>query len=221
MTTAIKTTTSETWSTKQTFAFAAVCLFLGICAGWLLRTAQERSNRVAVTAAARVAAPTSAAPPNLGSLAPLSLAQLPQSTDIQAARLLEKLKADPTNAGLLAQLGNLYYDAKQYPTAIAYYERSLRSQPDDTSVRTDMGTAYWYEGNADAAIAEFQKALSYEPSKTNALFNLGIVQWKGKLDPADAIASWQELLSANPSFEARAKVEEMIAEARASLNKKP
>jgi len=221
VTTEIKTTTSGIWTTTETLAFAAVCLVLGVCAGRFLRTSEERSNLAAVTARASLAAPTSAASPNLGSPAPLSSAQFEQSTATQAAPLLARLKADPTNAGLLAQLGDLYYDAKQYPTAIAYYERSLGSQPDDTAVRTDMGTAYWYAGNADAAIAEFQKALSYEPTKAHALFNLGIVQWKGKFDPAGAIASWRELLAANPSFEARAKVEEMIAEAQASLNKKP
>jgi TPR repeat protein len=53
------------------------------------------------------------------------------------------LKTDPTNAPLLTNLGNIYYDyydAKQYPLAIQYYERSLQAQPADASVRKDLGT---------------------------------------------------------------------------------
>jgi hypothetical protein len=38
--------------------------------------------------------------------------------DTQAAPLLEKLKADPANPGLLESIGNVYYDAQQFPTAI-------------------------------------------------------------------------------------------------------
>lgn len=102
---------------------------------------------------------------------------LRKAVDSEAAPLLEQLKSSPTDAGLLARLGNIYYDAKQYPQAIDYYERCLKSQPVDTSVRTDLGTAYWYKGDADTAIMEFNKALSYEPTKADTLFNLGIVKW--------------------------------------------
>lgn len=212
--TEIKTTTSDTWTPTQTFTFAAVCLILGICAGWLLRTSQERSKPVRATVAASGSASSSAAPPNLGSIAPPSSAQLPQSPDAQAAPLLEQLQFDPTNAGLLAEIGNIYYDAKKYPAAIDYYERALKSQPSNASVRTDLGTAYWYSGNADTAISEFNKALTYEPNKPDTLFNLGIVKWQGKKDPNGAIGVWQKLLETNPQYENKGKVESLIAEAQ-------
>ena len=83
--------------------------------------------------------------------------------DAQAAPLLDKLKADPKNPDLLAGIGNIYYDAQQYPIAVDYYARALKARPSDAAVRTDMGTAYWYMGNADSAIAEFNKALTYAP----------------------------------------------------------
>jgi predicted Zn-dependent protease len=89
---------------------------------------------------------------------------------------LTMLKTDPANAGLLDSIGNIYYDAHWFPTAIAYYQRALKLEPTDAAVRTDMATAYWYTGNAGAAIAEFQKSLSYEPNQANTLFNLGVVE---------------------------------------------
>lgn len=140
--------------------------------------------------------------------------QLKGAADTQAAPLLLQLKAEPANAGLLANLGNIYYDAKQYPAAIEYYERSLKLQPADTSVRTDLGTAYWYTGNADTAIAEFNKALSYNPQKADTLFNLGIVKWQGKKDGPGAVAAWKKLLETNPAYPDKEAVLQLMAQAQ-------
>lgn len=137
-----------------------------------------------------------------------------ETVDTQAGPLLEKLKADPANAGLLENIGNVYYDAQRFPIAIDYYQRALKVEPANTSVRTDMATAYWYTGNADAAIAEFQKSLSYEPNNANTLFNLGVVEWQGKMDIDKAVATWQKLLDTNPNYEAKDKVLELMAQAK-------
>jgi len=143
-----------------------------------------------------------------------SPAELKQAADSQAAPLLEQLKAEPANGSLLTQLGNVYYDAKQYPTAIEYYERSLKLQPNDASVRTDLGTAYWYHGDPDTAIAQFTKALSLEPTKADTLFNLGIVKWQGKKDAQGAVAAWQKLLDTNPGYPNKESVLQLIAQAQ-------
>jgi len=141
--------------------------------------------------------------------------------DVQAAPLLEQLKSKPADAGLLASIGNVYYDTQQFPTAIDYYNRALKLQPANSNVRTDLATAYWYEGNADGAIAEFKQALVYEPNKANALFNLGVVQWQGKMDVEGAVATWQKLLATNPSYDNRDKVLSLIEQARKHANVKP
>jgi tetratricopeptide (TPR) repeat protein len=125
---------------------------------------------------------------------------------------LEKLKSDPTNAGLLTNIGNLYYDAQEYPIAVDYYGRALKAEPSDANVRTDMGTAYWYMGHADEAIAQFNQALSYQPENSNTLFNRGLVKWQGKRDGAGAIADWKKLLATSPNYEAKDKVDQMLAE---------
>jgi len=83
-------------------------------------------------------------------------------------------------------------------------------------VRTDMGTAYWFMGKADEAIAEFNKALKYAPNSPNTLFNRGVVKWQGKKDGVGAMADWQTLLAANPNYEGKAKVEQLMNEVRQS-----
>jgi cytochrome c-type biogenesis protein CcmH/NrfG len=140
--------------------------------------------------------------------------QMKKMADTTAAPQLEKLKSDPNNPDLLASIGNVYYDVQIYPTAIDYYQRALKARPDDVSIRTDLGTAEWYTGSTDAAIEEFNQALSYDPNNANTLFNLGIVKWQGKMDIDGAVAAWQKLLEKNPNYEAKDRVEQLIAQAK-------
>ena len=215
----IKTTNvSLNWTTTQAFAVAVISMLLGLAGGWFIRKSLVRSP--AATAVTSPAAPAGNPPPApLSSLAAMPTPdQLKRMADTQAAPLLETLKSDPNNPGLLTRIGNIYYDVKQYPTAIDYYERSLKIQPANAAVRTDMATAYWYTGNADTALAEFNKALTYEPNKANTLFNIGIVKWQSKNDAAGAIAVWQKLLDTNPNYEARDKVQQLIEQAKSGAH---
>jgi cytochrome c-type biogenesis protein CcmH/NrfG len=216
----IKTTTaSVNWTSAQAFAVALICLMLGLAGGWFIR--KSIGQRRVASAVAPRAASTTVTPP-AAPLEPLAAAPTPEElkkmADTQAAPLLESLKADPNNSELLTRIGNIYYDVKQYPTAIEYYERSLKLQPANAAVRTDMGTAYWYTGKADTALAEFSKALAYEPNKANTLFNLGIVKWQGKNDAKGAIADWQKLLETNPNYAARDKVQQLIDQAKSGYH---
>jgi len=213
--TELKTVSSTYWSRKQAFALALFSLLLGACGGWLIRRSfagQVPHPTAAPNAGAH--AGMAFAPSGFSSIPAASTPELEQAADNQAGPLLEQLKDDPLNAALLAQIGNVYYDEKQYPIAIDYYERSLKSGPNDTSVRTDLGTAYWYKGDADTAIAQFGKSLAIEPTKADTLFNLGIVKWQGKKDAQGAIAAWQKLLDTNPDYPNRDNVLQLIGQAQ-------
>lgn len=193
---------SDQWALQRAMLLGAICLAVGIAAGWLIRGWE---NPVASAPHASVQSVPAAAPA-------ADPARLKQRADSQAAPLLEQLKAQPDNPDLLTSVGNIYYDAQQYPAAIDFYTRALKSKPGDVSVRTDMGTAYWYMGNADAAIAQFDTALATAPNNANTLFNRGLVRWEGKNDAAGAQADWKKLLATNPGYESKAKVEQMLAE---------
>ncbi|MBZ5678904.1 MAG: tetratricopeptide repeat protein [Acidobacteriia bacterium] len=210
-----KNAASENWTGVQAYTLAVICLLVGVGGGWLFRGSQSPASAAPVNSA-------SAAPPvSMDAGAQPTPDQLKRMADVQAAPLLEKLKSDPNNAELLASIGNFYYDAQQYQPAIEYYQRALKSRPSDAAIRTDMATAYWYLGNPDTAIDEFNKALTYEPQKPNTLFNLGIVKWQGKMDIDGAVAAWQKLLDTNPNYEARDKVEQLMAQAKKHAGVKP
>ena len=219
MTDTKQATSNEQWTSVQAYVLAVICLLVGIAGGWFIRGSQGPATAVAESASAPAPAMGNAKPATAAA-APTP-AEMQKMADTQAGPLIEKLKADPNNAGLLESIGNVYYDAQQFPTAIDYYQRALKIEPANTGVRTDMATAIWYTGNADVAIAEFQKSLSYDPNKANTLFNLGVVQWQGKMDIDKATATWQKLLDKNPNYEGKEKVLELMAQAKKHAGVKP
>jgi tetratricopeptide (TPR) repeat protein len=188
---------------------AVGCLLAGIAGGWSIR-GWHRQPAV-LTAASNAAVPAAGSAP-----APTQddLAQLKAAADAQAAPIVERLKANPADPRALTELGNIYYDARQYAKAVDFYQRALKAKPADAAVRTDMATAYWYMGNADEAIAEFDKALTFAPDNPNTLFNRGLVKWHGKNDAAGAMADWQRLLATDPAYGQKDKVEQMMAEVK-------
>ncbi len=198
-------TTDSTWSSTQAYLLAAFCLVLGVGLGYLFRGS-------AAPAAAQASVATTQQASAMG--------QASQEAEMQAAigqataPLLEALNKDPNDYDSLVKLGNVYYDAKQFPNAIAYYERALAIHPENPDVRTDMATAYWYSGNADKAIEAMQVSLKYRPGHPQTLFNLGWVKWQGKGDPKGAVEAWETLLKANPNYPQKAQVEQYIAKAK-------
>lgn len=211
-----KSSATESWSSTQAYTLAVICLLAGVAGGWLFRGSQPAAVAAQVASA-------NTTPTELGTnpTAQPTPAQMKKMAAVSAGPLLTQLAAEPNNSSLLANIGNVYYDAQQYPEAIDYYRRALQIQPADAAVRTDMATAIWYAGDADTAIAEFNKSLSYEPTKANTLFNLGIVKWQGKMDIPGAIAAWQKLIETNPHYEGKEKVEELIAQAKKHAGVKP
>jgi tetratricopeptide (TPR) repeat protein len=204
-------TPTKQWTRRQATILVVVCLMAGIAGGWSIRGLRNP----AVIESAKAATSTSSAPMTETNTTPAPApGKLKEMADSQAAPLLDKLKSAPNDPVLLAGIGNLYYDAQQYPIAVDYYERALNARPSDAAVRTDMATAYWYMGNPDAAIAEFNKALIYAPNNPNTLFNRGLVKWKGKRDSAGAMADWEKLLATHPNYEQEDQVEQMMTEAK-------
>lgn len=206
------------WTAQRALILMAVCLMAGVAGGWAVRGVQlpaqsDNKNPSATPQGAVTGAPPVTPAP--------SADQLKALADNKAAPMIAKLKSDTNNLELLTSIGNLYYDAQQYPVAVGYYARALQIKPSDASVRTDMATAYWYMANPDRAIAEFNTALTYAPTNPSTLFNLGLVKWQGKHDSAGAIADWKKLLATNPNYEAKGKVEQMLSDVQKQAAAKP
>lgn len=207
--------TNAGWTSTQAYVFALICLLVGLAAGYLLRGSGAAP---AVGTSAEAGAGTPAMAAGMGQPTP---EQMKRMADKQAEPLLERLKNEPNNADLLANIGNIYYDTQQYQAAIDYYTRSLKANPANANVRTDMGTAFYYMGDADRALKEFQTTLTYDPKHGQTMFNMGMVQWQGKGDAKSAVESWEKLLQEVPNYPERSQVEELIARAKQHSNIAP
>lgn len=199
---------------------AVLCLLLGVLAGWFLRGSQGPANSSSANSPVSSQSSSSNLSGGMSTGGVLGTPQLsPQdmkrAADQQAQSFLDQIRTNPNDTYALTQLGNIYFDSKQYNDAIEYYARVLKIQPTNTNVRTDMGIAYW-EGsrNADRAIKEFNTVLSYEPTKPQTLQSLGIVKLQGKADVKGAVAAWQKLLDTNPTYEKRADIQQLIVDAQ-------
>jgi len=206
------------WTSTQAYVLSVICLLVGVAVGYLVRGSAPAPENVA--ARAQVSSGASEPQPAANGTQTPSPEQLRHMADTQAQPLLKQLESDPKNAALLYQIGNLYYDAQQYPEAVKYYEQSLQIDPKATDVRTDMATAYHLMGQPDRAIQEYEAVLKIDPKHANALFNEGMVKWQDKTDLKGAIASWKRLLEAHPDYAQRDKVEKLIAEAEQHLTMK-
>jgi len=215
-----KTSSSGNWTSTQAYVLSVICLLIGVAMGYLVRGSAPTQPSTAIAPQSPVGGNGMSAAGG-GPAAQPTPEQLKQMADTQAQPLLAQLKIDPNNASLLYQIGNLYYDAQQYPEAVKYYENSLNISPNATDVRTDLGTAYHLMGQPDKAIQEYDQVLKIDGKHANALFNEGMVKWQDKMDMSGAIAAWRHLLETNPDYPQRDRVQGLIAQAERHATMKP
>ncbi len=202
-------------STQQTSGtvwavIAMACLVLGIAVGYVMSGSRPSQQPIVVsTPATAPGGPTAGTPP----------AALVDERQVQTLR--DIVARDPKNAQAAVQLGNLLYDAGRYAEAVSPYQQAFALDPKSVSVSTDLGTALWYSGRADEALAQYEKSLAIDPTHAQTLFNRGIVFQDGKQNLPQAIQSWERLLAANPSYPDRARVEQMLEQARLRVGGTP
>lgn len=180
-------------------ALAIMMLMIGALGGYALSLP---ARSIAAAPSAPQAAPAAAAPG----------ATLADENALAAYR--DMLARDPKNLQAAISAGNLLYDAKRFAEAIPYYEQAMALDGKNVNVSTDLGTALWYTGRADDALKQYAQSLAIDARHAQTLFNMGIVKSEGKRDYTGAVASWEQLLAANPSYSNAASVRSMIDEAR-------
>ncbi|HKK00538.1 MAG TPA: tetratricopeptide repeat protein [Desulfuromonadales bacterium] len=126
-------------------------------------------------------------------------------------QLLQKMvEQTPRNRRAWVELGNTYFDSKQYMSAVQAYSRALELQPDDPDVLTDQGVMYRRLGMYDRAIANFKKAIKLDPEHQQSLYNLGVVYLYNKKDFKDAKDAWTRFLALSPSGPGADKVRQEL-----------
>ena len=102
---------SASWTSIQAYVLATICLAVGIAVGYFFRGSAGSDSKPQPSATAP--APTSGMPAMGSQPTP---EQLKHMADKQAEPILTQLKNSPNDPKLLAEAGNVYYDAQQYPS---------------------------------------------------------------------------------------------------------
>lgn len=171
---------------RESLFFGISGIFFGLMAGWIIG-----SQRPAPTAAP-VPPPAATAGGAQNQAAPRAL------DEARAGQLTAQASAEPNNAAVRTELGNLYFDADRFEDAIRWYQESLRVAPDNPDVSTDLGIAFYYTNQPDRALAQFAHSLQVSPSHTKTLLNQGIVLAFAKQDLAGAAKAWEGVVKLAP-----------------------
>ena len=196
--------TATSWRRTQVYWLAAICLLSGIgLVSWARTLFQAGAVKHQAVKLAVAHAPDRE----------IMFDQMEQEADKQAEPLLNQLRKAPDDPFLLAEVGRIYYQMRQFPIAAKYYEDSVRVKP-DAVVLVKLGGAYHFGGEDDKALDAWNHALRLDPVNPDALFNIGLVQWHARGNRKEAIAAWEKLLKTNPNHPKRAQVEELLAQAK-------
>ena len=122
------------------------------------------------------------------------------------------LASNPDNLGARIQLGNAYFDSRQWAKGVEEYKKALEKDPKNADVRTDLGICYRELSDYDKAIEEFKKAAADLPTHLNSRFNLGVVYHFDKRDYMNAKKTWEEYLKLAPSGEKAEEVKGYLKE---------
>ncbi len=175
----------------DSIVFGIAGVLFGVIVGWVLGSQQPRGGRVAT------AVPPAQSQP-AGQTAQTGSRAVP--VDPERAKALESVaQQNPKDVQPRVQLGNLYFDAEQYPQAINWYEQAYALNNRDANVSTDLGVAYYYTNQPDRAIKQFEHSLSIDPKHLKTLLNMGIVRAFGKQDLEGAAKAWEEVVAIAPN----------------------
>jgi cytochrome c-type biogenesis protein CcmH/NrfG len=146
---------------RQVYTLAVVCLVLGLAIGYLLGGSQAPVLATHSTANIKPSTPSPHAM-NPGHMP--TMGEMKHMADKQSAPLLEKLKNDPNNTDLLAQLGAVYHTTHQFKEAAGYYEKAVQADPRNVAMRTNLGMIKLQgKGDGKGAVAAWQKLLKLNP----------------------------------------------------------
>ncbi len=175
---------------KKLLIVLIVGIVIGFPAGYFVGTQQTPAPVHQMT--------TGQAMTQQGADANQGMTQEQQAMKEQMSQQIQALQAevakDPNNVKLLVNLGNMYYDTREFQQAIDTYEKAMKLDPSNIMVQVDLATAYNYLGQTDKAVDGLKAVLEKDPNQPQALYNLGIIMLHGKNNLEAARDYWTRLV---------------------------
>ena len=86
----------------------------------------------------------------------------------QVSEIQGLLDANPEDAGLMAAMGNVYFDASRWQEASGWYEKSLALSPGDPNIMTDLAVVYRNLGRSQESLGLLDQVITVSPDHWQA-----------------------------------------------------
>ncbi len=97
------------------------------------------------------------------------------------------------------RIGQIYYEKKEYGSAIEYFEKVTAKKPDFADAREYLGDIYDRRGMADKAVENYTRVVRVNPDNIHAQYQLGLNYFKQK-EYDKMIAAYKKTISIDPNF---------------------
>ncbi len=164
------------------------------------------------------------APPPPEPVAAADAAPPPEVREVDPARAAEleaAAQAAPDDAAVRVSLGDLYFDARQFETAIAWYEQAVALDPAHVDASTSLAMSWFHAGDTQRAVETFDRSLEIDPAHPRTLLNLGIVRALGFRDLEGALAAWEQVVAAAPDSREALDARELLDRVGAAHESQP
>ncbi len=108
--------------------------------------------------------------------------------------------------------------AGRYQEAIAAYQAVLKRDAKNVDAMTHLALIVAIGGHTDTALETLDKAVAIDPNYAPAYLYRGQILSEAKQDYRGAIGAWEKLAALTPEGEDRARINQMIQEAKARLS---
>jgi tetratricopeptide (TPR) repeat protein len=138
----------------------------------------------------------STAGPGTATVAPSS-GQVDQA---QVDALLQRIASDPKDTDSLQSLGNIYYDANDFASALTYYEKIAVLTPKKDVSWIAVAAAAFQSGQRQRAFDAWNTALDLNPNNIEAHYGLGHY-YTSQVPPDNAKArtEWEKVIAIDPT----------------------
>lgn len=121
----------------------------------------------------------------------------------QVSEIQGLLDANPEDAGLMAAMGNVFFDASRWGEARGWYEKSLVVSPGDPNIMTDLAVVYRNLDRPQPSLELLDQVITKKPDHWQAWYNKVVVlnfDLHEHEAAADALESLKELKRTNPDI---------------------
>lgn len=128
------------------------------------------------------------------------------------SHLKAKLEESPDNPRLMAQIGDTYFDMRQFEDATVYYKKAIEIDPDDIDNYNDLGLANYYLGNTADAIDNVEDGIKRDPSYQRIWLTKGFLMIYGLGNQDEARSSWEKAVSIDPDSQVGKAAKEYLVD---------